>query len=109
MGAKSAIGWTDATWNPVTGCNKVSPRPKHCYVERLAVHLRAMGHPRYRRGFEDRTMNAAWQLSRSADVEPPPARGQTQRTQGEVDEQPDERAHMPPTPGRLIDDDTSVN
>jgi protein gp37 len=51
MGAKSAIEWTDATWNPVTGCTKVSPGCKHCYAERLAAHLQAMGNPRYRRGF----------------------------------------------------------
>jgi protein gp37 len=35
MGDKSAIEWTDATWNPVTGCTKVSPGCKHCYAERL--------------------------------------------------------------------------
>jgi protein gp37 len=51
MGAKSAIEWTDATWNPVTGCTKVSPGCKYCYAERLAVHLQAMGNPRYRQGF----------------------------------------------------------
>jgi protein gp37 len=51
MGAKSAIEWTDATWNPVTGCTKVSPGCKHCYVERLATHLQAMGNPRYQQGF----------------------------------------------------------
>ncbi|HJQ85406.1 MAG TPA: phage Gp37/Gp68 family protein [Candidatus Binatia bacterium] len=51
MGDKSAIEWTDATWNPVTGCTKVSPGCKHCYAERLAKRLRAMGNARYRRGF----------------------------------------------------------
>jgi protein gp37 len=51
MGANSAIEWTDATWNPVTGCTKVSPGCKHCYAEQLAVHLQAMGNPRYRQGF----------------------------------------------------------
>jgi three-Cys-motif partner protein len=51
MGAKSAIEWTDATWNPVTGCTKVSPGCKHCYAERLAMHLQVMGNPRYRQGF----------------------------------------------------------
>ncbi len=52
MGDNSAIEWTDATWNPVTGCTKISPGCKHCYAERLAVRLHAMGNPRYRRGFE---------------------------------------------------------
>src|SRR2546422_1737566 len=51
MGDKSAIEWTDATWNPVTGCTKVSPGCKHCYAERLAGRLQAMGNPRYRAGF----------------------------------------------------------
>ncbi len=52
MGDKSAIEWTDATWNPVTGCTKLSPGCKHCYAERLAARLKAMGNPRYRNGFE---------------------------------------------------------
>lgn len=51
MGDKSAIEWTDATWNPVTGCTKVSPGCKHCYAERLAYRLQAMENPRYRNGF----------------------------------------------------------
>jgi protein gp37 len=51
MGDKSAIEWTDATWNPVTGCTKISPGCKHCYAERLAHRLQAMGNPRYRNGF----------------------------------------------------------
>ena len=51
MGDHSAIEWTDATWNPVTGCTKVSPGCKHCYAERLAARLQAMGNPRYRNGF----------------------------------------------------------
>jgi protein gp37 len=51
MGDHSAIEWTDATWNPVTGCTKISPGCTHCYAERLAGRLRAMGNPRYRNGF----------------------------------------------------------
>ena len=51
MGDHSAIEWTDATWNPVTGCAKVSPGCKHCYAERLAERLQAMGNPRYKNGF----------------------------------------------------------
>ena len=46
------IEWTEATWNPVTGCDKVSPGCKHCYAERMALRLRAMGQPNYRNGFE---------------------------------------------------------
>jgi protein gp37 len=51
MSDQSGIEWTDATWNPITGCTKVSPGCKNCYAERLAVRLRAMGNPRYRNGF----------------------------------------------------------
>ena len=51
MGDRTAIEWTDATWNPVTGCTKISPGCKHCYAERLALRLRAMGVPRYHDGF----------------------------------------------------------
>jgi protein gp37 len=52
MAAKSAIEWTEATWNPVTGCSKVSTGCKNCYAERMAIRLRAMGQPNYRRGFQ---------------------------------------------------------
>src|SRR5262245_53575624 len=51
MGDSSAIEWTDATWNPVTGCTKVSDGCKHCYAERDAKRLKAMGNPRYVNGF----------------------------------------------------------
>ncbi len=51
MADHTAIEWTDATWNPVTGCSKVSPGCKHCYAERLAKRLRAMGNSRYANGF----------------------------------------------------------
>jgi protein gp37 len=50
--AKSAIEWTEATWNPVTGCSKISIGCKNCYAERMAVRLQAMGQPNYRRGFK---------------------------------------------------------
>jgi len=52
MGSESGIEWTDATWNPVTGCTKISPGCKHCYAERMALRLQAMGQPNYRNGFE---------------------------------------------------------
>ena len=47
----SQIEWTDATWNPVTGCTKVSPGCKFCYAERMADRLHAMGQHRYRNRF----------------------------------------------------------
>lgn len=46
------IEWTDSTWNPVTGCDKVSPGCDNCYAERMAKRLNAMGNPRYVDGFE---------------------------------------------------------
>jgi protein gp37 len=52
MAQGSSIEWTESTWNPVTGCTKVSPGCKHCYAERMAARLQAMGQPNYARGFE---------------------------------------------------------
>ena len=51
MAAHSAIEWTQATWNPVTGCTKISQGCKRCYAERLSTRLRAMGVNKYRSGF----------------------------------------------------------
>lgn len=47
MSDKSKIDWTDATWNPVVGCSHASPGCDHCYAERLAGRLEAMGQARY--------------------------------------------------------------
>ena len=52
MSLDSPIEWTDATWNPVTGCSKISPGCKHCYAEKMANRLKAMGQANYRNGFE---------------------------------------------------------
>jgi protein gp37 len=52
MAGNSHIEWTDATWNPVTGCSKISPGCKHCYAERMAKRLQAMGQPNYANGFQ---------------------------------------------------------
>src|SRR2546421_12189061 len=52
MAQSSSIEWTDATWNPVTGCTKISPGCKHCYAERMALRLRAMGQSNYINGFK---------------------------------------------------------
>ena len=49
--AATKIEWTDATWNPVTGCHKISPGCKHCYAERMSKRLHAAGMPKYRNGF----------------------------------------------------------
>lgn len=52
MALNSAIEWTEATWNPVTGCTKISPGCRNCYAEHMAKRLQAMGQPNYTRGFE---------------------------------------------------------
>lgn len=51
MALNSSIEWTEATWNPVTGCSHISAGCAHCYAERLALRLQAMGMPKYRNGF----------------------------------------------------------
>ena len=52
MATHSGIEWTESTWNPVTGCSKISPGCQHCYAERIALRLRAMGQPNYVKGFK---------------------------------------------------------
>jgi protein gp37 len=52
MGQKSAIEWTEATWNPLTGCDKISPGCANCYAERMSLRLRLMGQPNYKNGFD---------------------------------------------------------
>ena len=52
MSQTSSIEWTDATWNPVRGCTKISPGCKHCYAETFAERFRGVpGHP-YEQGFD---------------------------------------------------------
>ncbi|MFH2056164.1 MAG: phage Gp37/Gp68 family protein [bacterium] len=52
MAGVSRIEWTWASWNPITGCSKVSKGCDHCYAERMALRLQAMGQPNYRNGFK---------------------------------------------------------
>jgi protein gp37 len=49
--AQSHIEWTEMTWNPTTGCNKISAGCKHCYAEVMAKRLQAMGVDKYKKGF----------------------------------------------------------
>lgn len=51
MATQSTIEWTEQTWNPTTGCNKISPGCKHCYAETMAHRLQAMGAPGYENAF----------------------------------------------------------
>ncbi len=58
MSTNSKIEWTDATWNPVRGCTKISPGCKHCYAERFAERFRSVkGHP-FEQGFDLRLIPA---------------------------------------------------
>jgi hypothetical protein len=52
MSATSAIEWTNATWNPVTGCDKVSPGCAHCYAETFAERWRGLPNHPYEQGFD---------------------------------------------------------
>lgn len=52
MSGKSRIEWTFRTWNPVTGCDKISAGCDHCYAERMAKRLQGMGVEKYKNGFE---------------------------------------------------------
>ncbi len=51
MATNSTIEWTESTWNPLTGCTKISPGCKRCYAERMALRLQAMGQHNYVNGF----------------------------------------------------------
>ncbi|MDA8161627.1 MAG: phage Gp37/Gp68 family protein [Desulfobacteraceae bacterium] len=50
--AKTSIEWTEQSWNPVTGCTKMSPGCSHCYAERMSFRLQAMGQNNYANGFQ---------------------------------------------------------
>ena len=52
MANKTAIEWTESTWNPITGCDKISAGCLNCYAERMTRRLTAMGSPNYSNGFE---------------------------------------------------------
>jgi protein gp37 len=52
MAIKSPIEWTESTWNPVTGCTKISAGCLHCYAERMALRLKECGQRKYRNGFK---------------------------------------------------------
>ena len=52
MAIGTSIEWTEATWNPVTGCSKISAGCANCYAERMARRLKPVGVPNYANGFE---------------------------------------------------------
>lgn len=62
MANKSSIEWTGVTWNPSTGCDRLSPGCDNCYAEKLAHRLKAMGQKKYSNGFELTLHNEALNL-----------------------------------------------
>lgn len=68
MGDRSAIEWTEATWNPTTGCDKTSPGCDNCYALTLAKRLRAMGQPKYQNDGDPRTSGPGFGLTLHPDA-----------------------------------------
>ena len=70
MATGSGIEWTEATWNPASGCTKISPGCKNCYAEAMAKRLKAMGQQKYKNGFQyaehpsDVTLPLSWKKPR---------------------------------------------
>lgn len=63
MAAKSTIEWTEATWNPTTGCDRTSPGCEHCYALTLAARLKAMGQAKYQHDGDPRTSGSGFGLT----------------------------------------------
>jgi protein gp37 len=72
--AASAIEWTEVTWNPTTGCDRVSPGCDHCYAMTLAKRLKAMGQPKYQRDGDERTSGPGFRLTVHTDTLDAPLR-----------------------------------
>jgi protein gp37 len=77
---KSAIEWTEATWNPVTGCDRVSEGCDHCYAQTLAKRLKAMGSRRYQRDGDPRTSGPGFGITLHRDQLTLPMRWRAPRT-----------------------------
>jgi protein gp37 len=72
--ADTSIEWTDATWNPVTGCDQVSPGCDNCYALTLAKRLKGMGQPKYQADGDPRTSGPGFGLTIHPDVLDQPLR-----------------------------------
>ena len=79
MADHSDIEWTEATWNPTTGCDRTSPGCDHCYALTLAKRLKAMGNPKYQRDGNPRTSGPGFELTLHADALTVPYRWPTPR------------------------------
>jgi protein gp37 len=70
----TGIEWTDETWNPTTGCDRVSPGCDHCYAATMAARLKGMGQPKYQRDGDPRTSGPGFGLTEHPDVLDQPLR-----------------------------------
>jgi protein gp37 len=75
MADRSAIEWTEATWNPITGCDRVSARCDHCYAMTLAKRLKAMGSAKYQNDGDPRTSGPGFGVARTARPSTSPTAG----------------------------------
>jgi protein gp37 len=80
MGDKSGIEWTEATWNPTTGCDRISPGCDNCYALTLAKRLKAMGNPKYQADGDPRTSGPGFAITEHWDALDVPARWSAPRT-----------------------------
>lgn len=80
MGDKSKIEWTEATWNPTTGCDRTSPGCDRCYAMTLAKRLKAMGLAKYQNDGDPRTSGPGFGLTLHSDALDIPRRWKTSRT-----------------------------
>lgn len=80
MSDRSAIEWTEATWNPTTGCDRVSEGCDHCYAMTLAKRLKAMGAPKYQNDGDPRTSGPGFAVSVHPDALAIPQRWRAPRT-----------------------------
>lgn len=79
MSDRSPIEWTEATWNPTTGCDRVSPGCEHCYAATLAKRLKAMGVAKYQRDGDERTSGPGFALTAHPSTLEAPLRWRTPR------------------------------
>jgi protein gp37 len=80
MGDKSGIEWTEATWNPTTGCDRTSPGCDHCYAQTLAKRLKAMGQAKYQQDGDPRTSGPGFGLTLHPTALPLPRTWEAPRT-----------------------------
>ena len=80
MADHSSIEWTEATWNPTTGCDRTSPGCDHCYAMTLAKRLKAMGQPKYQSDGDPRTSGPGFGLTLHQEAVDLPLRWREGRT-----------------------------